>query len=284
MKTATPTEVAYLSPLVLTFHAGLEDFPELPADQMDALTESVKEKGILEPLFCTPDNECYGGRAKLRIAQALDIPEVPVIIREETDVLGYAIETAVARRQLSKSGIALVIFEQHPELAATKGAKAGRPKTVIPHNNTSVSPSKSGEVLAKRHESFRQLGARYKVPHYYFSLLGEMRDGMTGEEWTELRRVILEEEASIPRQFAGYKTGRPAGSSRGPVVYAFLSEQGLLEGILPRAFSSLREGFSRWDTEIDSKSKAAVEKEWGELLDAAPPELLRIAKRKAAAS
>jgi hypothetical protein len=44
----------------------------------------------------------------------------------------------------------------------------------------------------------------------------------------------------------------------------------------------VREGFTRWrDGQIDSKSKAALEKEWAVLLEEAPPELIKIAERKA---
>ncbi len=276
------SELRHVSPSSLTVHPALEGFPSLPADQLVVLHNSIEARGIMKPLVCTHDHQVYSGRARLHCAMVLELATVPVMIREESDVLGYAIESRIARGQLTKSGIVLLLFEQHPELAQSRGARAGRKKNCPLNGQLNVSPS-NGEQIANRHESFRSLGARYQVPRQYFEQLAEMRAEATAEEWTELRRVILEEEASIPRQYAGFKTGRPAGSARGAVIYAHVDEQGLLAGILPRAFSSIRQGFSQWAAgAIDSRAKAAVEKEWSALLDEAPAELLRIAKRKAA--
>jgi hypothetical protein len=271
MKNELTTGMIPIATTSLTVHPALDGFPSLSPEQLLVLQGSIERCGITDPLIMTPDREVYSGRSRLHCAKILELANVPVIMRPEKDVIGYAIENRIARGQLTKSGIVMVLFEQHPDLA--KAPKMGRP------NKCS-----SGEHLSKQHDSFRSLGARYQVPYQYFSLLGEMRQDATEEEWQELRKVILEEEASIPRQYAGFKTGLKPGTKRGAVIYASVDEQGYLEGILPRAFSSIREGFSRWETEIDSKSKAAVEKQWGELLDVAPPQLLRMAKRKAVES
>ena len=261
------SDVLHLPTHSLTIHPDIEAFPGHSDDQLAALDLSVKAQGILVPLIADEEYRVYAGRARLAIAMATEMPEVPVIIRREANILGYAIEDAINRRQLTRSAIALVLFEQHPELALFRN-KGGRP---------SKKP-----VVEPQVSSFAALAHRYRVPRDYLSHLLSMHTGMSAEEWAELRRVVLFEEASVPRQFAGFSTGLPVGSSRGAVIYAAVDAQGLLEGILPRAFSSIRQGFARWGSEIDSKAKAAVEKEWADLLDAAPPELIKIAKRKAA--
>lgn len=271
------SEVRQISPEELTVHPALEDFPGLSDDQLAALTISVKERGIQTPLICDEENQVYDGRALLGIAKALELESVPVIVRPEADVVAFAIESAVNRRQLTKSGIAFLLFEQHPELAATRGSRqGGRPK------KTDTIVSVSGKALADRHETFRQMGARYRVPQPYFSNLAEMKEGSSEEEWDELRRLVLYEEASIPRQFAGFCTTQKPGVKRGAVIYGWVNEQGILEGIIPRSFASIRQGFSMWGDAIDSRAKHEIEKQWAELLDAAPPELRKIAKRKAA--
>jgi hypothetical protein len=269
-KSLIPRDVECLYTGQLTIHPALENFPGLSDDQIASLTESIKSFGVQEPLICDEQRRVYSGRSRLLVAQALEIQTVPGIIRPENNVLQFAIESAVSRRQLTRSAIAFLLFEQHPELA--RGGKAGRPKNCS-----------TGEQLSARQESFRSLGARYRIHPSYFSLLGEMQFGSSVEEWAQLRHVILYEEASIPRQYAGFRTGLKAGTKRGPVVYACVDEQGLLEGILPSAFASIRQGFARWNTaDIQTDAKAAVEREWAALLDEAPPELLRIAQRKAA--
>jgi len=269
-------EIVNLSTGDLTLHPKIEGFPALSSDQFKVLHASIEKKGILEPLLCTPDYEVYSGRARLRVALSLGLPTVPVVVREEKDVLGFMIESRIARGQLTKSGIVLVLFEQHPALAL-KPNQGGRPtRQKIPVIKSPV----SGQAIS----SFTQLSERYRVPREYFFHLTEMFQEATAEEWLELRRLILEEEASIPRQYAGFKTGRPAGSKRGAVIYGWVNEQGILEGIFPRSFASILQGFSSWNDAIDTRAKVEIEKQWGELLDAAPPELQRIAKRKAAQS
>jgi hypothetical protein len=260
---------SFLPPQNLSIHPALENFPGLSDDQLAALTLSVKSRGIQTPLVIDGDRQVYDGRAMLGIALALELSLVPVVVREEKDVLAYAIESAVNRRQLTRSAIAFLLFEQHPELAIFRN-KGGRPKKPAGIPQVSVQPS-----------SFAQLSARYRLDRDYFTQLLAMHNGMSVEEWTELRRIVLFEEASIPRQFAGFSTGAKAGCSRGAVIYASLDAQGLLDGILPRAFSSIRQGFARWGTEIPTDAKAAIEKQWSELLDDAPPELLKIARKKA---
>ena len=263
---------SYLPPANLTLHPALADFPGLSDDQLAALTISVKAHGIQGRIVCNEEHQVYDGRALLQIAQALELPVVPVEVREEKDVLRYAIESAVNRRQLTRSAVAFLLFENHPELSSTRN-KGGRAKNWPP----------KGPVSGQDLNSYRDLAVRYRVKRDYFTLLLEMMAGMTPEEWAELRRMVLFEEASIPRQYAGFKTGQPAGSQRGAVIYAAVDEQGVLEGILPRAFSSLRQGFARWGTnDIGTDAKAAIEKEWESLLDDAPAELLKIAARKGA--
>jgi hypothetical protein len=258
---------SYLPPANLTIHPALADFPGLSDDQLAALTISVKAHGIQGRIVCNEEHEVYDGRALLQIAQALDLSVVPVEVRDEKDVLRYAIESAVNRRQLTRSGVVFLLFEKHPELSSTRN-KGGRKKLV---NNSPV----SGAEIA----SYRDLAAVYRVPREYFVSLCEMQEGMTAEEWAELRRLVLFEEASIPRQYAGFKTGQPAGSNRGAVIYAALGEQGELEGIIPRAFGSIRNGFQNWG-DVPTNAQAALEKEWDALLDAAPEKFLQIAARK----
>jgi hypothetical protein len=264
------TDIIQVSPQSLTLHPALANFPGLSDDQHAALENSVKVFGILTPLVADAERRVYDGRTRLRIAQVLELPSIPVAIRPEPDVLAVAIESAVARRQLTRSGIAFLLFEQHPQLVKERN-KGGRPKKLA-----GIQPV-SGQELG----SYRDLALRYRVPREHFGYLAEMHAGMEAEQWAELRRLVLFEEASIPRQYAGFRTGQPAGAQRGAVIYAALNAQGELDGILPRAFASLRNGWEKW-RDVPTDAKAAVEKEWELLLEDAPEELLKIAARKGA--
>lgn len=79
-----------------------------PAD-MDELTASVKEKGVIQPLLVRPDPgrkggyQIVAGERRWRAAQAAGLHEVPVVIREmaDEDALEVAIIENVQRADLN---------------------------------------------------------------------------------------------------------------------------------------------------------------------------------------
>ena len=55
---------------------------------MDELVESIRVHGVLSPLLARPKGECYelvSGHRRRLAAQKLDLPTVPVLVREMTD-------------------------------------------------------------------------------------------------------------------------------------------------------------------------------------------------------
>ena len=76
-------------------------------DAIDDLTQSIKEKGILQPLLVRPlddgDYEIVAGERRWRAAQAAQLHEVPVIVRsmDDREALELALIENLQRQDLS---------------------------------------------------------------------------------------------------------------------------------------------------------------------------------------
>lgn len=78
------------------------------ADQLQELTDSIREKGIIQPLILRRDSDSDGfeivaGERRWRAAQAAQLHEVPAIVRDYTDteVLEVAIIENIQRADLN---------------------------------------------------------------------------------------------------------------------------------------------------------------------------------------
>ncbi|MDP6953114.1 MAG: ParB/RepB/Spo0J family partition protein, partial [Alphaproteobacteria bacterium] len=77
-------------------------------DELDALAASVRERGIMQPILVRPDPNAEGryeivaGERRWRAAQAAQLHEVPVIIRDldDRDSLEFALIENVQRQDL----------------------------------------------------------------------------------------------------------------------------------------------------------------------------------------
>ena len=80
-----------------------EDFNK---EAMEELVQSIREKGIIQPILVRPKGEFYeliAGERRLRAANTLQIKEIPVIIREadDRDSLEIALIENIQRKELN---------------------------------------------------------------------------------------------------------------------------------------------------------------------------------------
>lgn len=80
-----------------------EDFD---VEAMNELVQSIREKGIIQPILVRPKGEFYeliAGERRLRAANILQIKEIPVIIREadDRDSLEIALIENIQRKELN---------------------------------------------------------------------------------------------------------------------------------------------------------------------------------------
>jgi ParB family chromosome partitioning protein len=75
-------------------------------DQLQELVESIRERGIVQPLICRPRGhtfELIAGERRWRASQTLGLKEVPVLVREasDRDVLELALIENLQRQDLN---------------------------------------------------------------------------------------------------------------------------------------------------------------------------------------
>jgi hypothetical protein len=286
-------ELQYLPPSALSLHPVLDGFPELAAAQYEALKASVDELGVLEPLMAVKDGEgkllVFDGRHRRRAALDLLKETVPVIVRSDIDPLDYAIERAAVGRQLTKSGVVLMLFEKHPSLAdGATDRKGGRTAHSMrsSYEKGENPRAHSGRTGEEGTVSYRALAERYQVPEQYFRLLAKIKFGApadgehslvkpaTEEQWLWVRRAILEEEMAITAVIRGYQSQNATlGKHRAdPVYLTYNPATGKLGGILPASLISLKNGFSQWP-KLDFQARGELKKQWDELQTAIPEDL-----------
>lgn len=192
-----------LNPTSLEVHPSLVDFPELSPDQFALLKEDIRAtERVIEPLIINGQRQIIDGRHRHRAALLLELKRIPCLVDDTVDPLTTALASAVARRQLTKSGIALVLFERHPQLCEER---KGREKSgLIRRNPNTVSV----EQLAKKLElpSFVRLASRYRIPNQYFSYLALIWDSTTPEEWADIKSAIASEETGLPQLYSGIRS------------------------------------------------------------------------------
>ena len=96
-------------PIELIRPGTLQPRQRFAEDELDALAQSIREKGILQPLLVRPldaeeaDFELVAGERRWRAAQRVGLHEVPVIIRRITDseALEIALVENLQREDLS---------------------------------------------------------------------------------------------------------------------------------------------------------------------------------------
>jgi hypothetical protein len=257
----------------LTVHPALAGFPDLTRPQYESLCQSIHSEGILTPLIVDTYGQVYDGRHRLRAALDLRLERVPVVIRPITpeQVISYAIESAVVGRNLSVGAIAFILFEKHPEIVKQRG-KTGRKKG----SSRGEKEIAQNCAISEDDETMSQLADHYRIDRRYFSWLAKMQEESSPEEWDVIRQKIVVDEIPISSLYRGWGyTHSISGQEhrRSEPTYAALTDKGRPSGLIFKSFTTLSQGFRRWE-HIPLQAKAAVEKEWSELLTTVPDELL----------
>lgn len=214
----------YADPKTLTVHPSAEAIPNLTPAQHMALAASIKEHGILQPLLVDGDGRVIDGKHRLGIAQQLKLPSVPVAAApEDSNATLLAVESAVARRNLTASGRVLILYLAHPAL--DRGG-ADRRKANLKRGAKLPDPITIGSEELGEFANFRVLAERYGLDEDYFSKLAQIHAQADAEAWVYVQRRILEGEISIPRLVAG-EAGKAMtkGQKKIPVQFHKLAQR-----------------------------------------------------------
>jgi len=92
-------------------HAEASLVPPMTSEEYAALRASIRERGLRSPLEIDPSGTVLDGHHRLRAALELGLEQVPVRVVDPEDPVGYVIEAAIRRRQLSPSQRAALAVE-----------------------------------------------------------------------------------------------------------------------------------------------------------------------------
>lgn len=114
----------------LTLHNDTEMFPQMSHEDFIVLREDIRQQGIKVPLIVDEQMRVRDGRHRFRAARELKLPEVPVVVRNDSDeeIRKEIIATNLLRRHLSESqrawaAIRFVDSNGSPYLSDDKAAK-----------------------------------------------------------------------------------------------------------------------------------------------------------------
>lgn len=258
-------------------HPVLDGFPRLTDDQFDTLVDSIQEHGVLKPLTVVENNGkqyVIDGRNRRAAALKAGLKKVPVVeAAEGTDPLSFAIESAVTGRNLTKSGIALMLYMKHPSLVENKN-KGGRPSKTG-HSMAGFQKGESDEDL-----SFNRLASMYRIHRDYFRLLEHVRElcrpwpKNADFEWDLVKKWILEDELSITRllpSLEGFQKAHPVGREGVPQEAPGKAPVNLGRGF-DRSITYLLNQFERWE-ELPKAERNVIAKRWWEMIAKVPADL-----------
>jgi hypothetical protein len=193
-------------------HPALACIPRCTIPQFNALCESIKKGGMHQPLTVI-GNLVIDGRNRLAALREIGEKECKVQIADSSiDPLTYAVESAVTGRNLTKSGIVLMLFIQHIALSESRKIRKG-----------GCQPEKgTGDSITSYHD----LAEKYNVPREYFSTLAGIYDASGDAQWNQVVSAILDDERAITAMNAGL-AGKlaTAGKKRADPKYHLLAPQ-----------------------------------------------------------
>ena len=242
----------------LSVHPAIKDFPRLTPGQIDALDQSIKAVGLKDPLDVVADPDrpdhylIIDGRHRYEL-MLISNEKIPCLVVEEKEPVTYAIEKAVQGRNLTKSGVAMLVFRQHPTLA--KDSKARRLKN-LKQGKTPMIPRTdligSGEIA-----TFKQLAKRYDIPEEYFTILADFWSRISDEDWLAVEEAVFVGEKSLPYVKVG-QAGKDA-------TKGMLKREPNYVRVSVSTPGSLKSIFERWDKiEFDQEKRALSDRKFHE--------------------
>jgi hypothetical protein len=239
----------------LTVHPDVEDVPVCTKTQRRVLTESIAEKGVLEPLVIDEQDRILDGRHRYSIALELGIEKVRVDVRHVDNPTLYAVDAAVRRRNITKTAQVYTLLKAHPDLRDNGIAKRSAslkkgqqipvsdyshlPDNGIAKRSASLKKGQQIPVSDYSHlpKTMKEIANEYCLPREYFVKLNKLLHARDIDQ-EELRKSIFEDECSVTR-LAASVCGRTAtkGKKRSDPDYADLS---LKAGV------TLKNAFLKW--------------------------------------
>lgn len=256
------------NPQALKPHPVLATIPPLDPDAFEALITSIKQRGILKPITLSrATGEIVDGLHRWKASLQAGLFEVPCVYTDK-DAREFALESAVTGRRLTKSGLVLWLWEQHPLVSEARQER--RFSNLKKGRFCRCDSSHIGEN-GDFSRSYQSLADQYKVPREYFQRLEKVRlECRHNQDWAWVRNQVLYFELSWTRAssaLAGKQTGVIEGED-GEVKRCAVDHYGCIH----RALRSIRTNIAQWGS-LTPDQRADVRETWLEIREMLPPEL-----------
>lgn len=270
--------------------AKIDQDPELSAIPMMAkselalLVQSIDEKAIQDPLWVRPEGDKFilvNGRNRLEAARTLRLATVPCIVKPSANPLEDALDSAFARRNLTKTGVAYTLYKVFPGIAQRAGNHdSGR----------FVDKGRStGDKIPSTHDkgsSVRSLCEKYGLDHHYLisviEVMNACRPGSNDEE--QVRHMIMDEHighANLLKGLQGWQAYNPVGDDADPNS-AKVTKKAPVDVVkgMERSFTFIRnQAFQSWD-KLSPADKETVITQFARTWKLLPKELQAFAIKK----
>lgn len=255
-----------------------ECVPALAAASGHALLESIRERGVENPLRVWQEGDAYmvlSGRHRFQAATALGLRQVPcIVVPKPDDIRAAMIEEAVVCRDLPRAGRAILVLEMHPELMERDGAH---------HTETGMQNLKKPNVLPSVHSvntrqhpiaTLAQASERYGIHQAYFTAVLEARAACQSErEWAALRDALCTEPCGPARILSALRGIQSRGENCQTKVPGRAGADP--SGIACRIAPSMETVFSRW-LEVDEAARERFAAHFRAALPSLPDELVPV--------
>jgi uncharacterized ParB-like nuclease family protein len=206
-----------LDPNDISEHPLLANIPLLSADKYEVLKQSIAEIGIQIPVTCIHGKGdqyvLIGGRHRLKAAKELHLQRIPAVIQADgEDILKFILDTTITGRQLTKTGICLLLMEKHPDLIKDRESRKAKA--------LKIGLVARVQSMNTENDSFRSLAKTYKIPFQYFTWVLEAMElcRAKSRDMDRIRHMVFFEEVCANRlasSLRGWQAEHLAGTKIG---------------------------------------------------------------------
>lgn len=114
---ANGAKIELRDPQDLHLHAFERKLGEPPeGDEWNAFKDSIRERGMLQPLIITSDGRIMDGGWRWRAAKEWGLKEVPCIVREEKNVMEIIVGSLTHRKHMTKGAVIYLLIPILPKM------------------------------------------------------------------------------------------------------------------------------------------------------------------------
>lgn len=270
------TGVMFIPIEKIKFDESLAALPALAPDDCDRLARSIADHGIRVPLLVRGDGANWtliDGRHRLNIARRLGKTVAPCVIVETKNPLETALDVAINRRRLTKTGIAFFIIQAFPELLGRVGRH---------DSSTSFNKGRTGVEKINTHAdkgtSVRGMSEKYGIDISYLSKVLTVLEACRPKSHDALlvHRLIIDEEVSatnLMKALQGWQASHPVGDDADPAAapVAKKAPVNVVEG-MARSLTFIRCQAIAFD-KLDQKGQSIVMEQFARTWAVLPPAL-----------